>query len=146
LRRAGGAVWFDPSIRSVYFARPSLSALARQYFRYGFWKSRMLARHPGSLRWRQTVAPFLVLLTAVLLGLSLAAPEARFLLALEWAGYGAVLLLCGLERALRRRDGRLVWGLPAALATIHWTWGVGFWWGILTGGGRSVRDQQSSAG
>ncbi|MBM2842327.1 MAG: hypothetical protein HW404_164 [Anaerolineales bacterium] len=146
LRRAGGVVWFDPTIRSVYFARPTFPALGRQYFRYGFWKGRMLRRYPESLRWRQAMAPILVLLSAVLAGLSLWLPAARLLLALEWVGYGAVLFICGGERAFRRRDIYLAWGLPAALATIHWTWGAGFWWGILTGWGRSLRDRQFSSG
>ncbi|MFQ5944209.1 MAG: glycosyltransferase family 2 protein, partial [Anaerolineales bacterium] len=53
IRQAGGVVWFDPSIRSQYFARSSLSALARQYARYGFWKARMVVRHPQSVRLRQ---------------------------------------------------------------------------------------------
>ena len=50
LRQAGGMIWLDPSIRCVYFARPTLSALARQYWRYGFWKAHMLTRYPRSLR------------------------------------------------------------------------------------------------
>jgi glycosyltransferase involved in cell wall biosynthesis len=145
LRRAGGVVWFDPRIRSVYFARPSLPALARQYFRYGFWKGRMLLSHPESLRWRQAAAPVLALSSFALAVLSLWVPPAALLLALEWGGYAAVLLVCGVERAVRRRHWHLVWGLPAALATIHWTWGAGFWWGILTGWTRSLGDRQSSS-
>jgi cellulose synthase/poly-beta-1,6-N-acetylglucosamine synthase-like glycosyltransferase len=145
LRRAGGVVWFDPAIRSVYFARPTLRAVGSQYFRYGFWKGRMLLRYPESLRWRQAAAPALVFLSAALAGLSLWLPAARLLLALEWVGYALVLLICGVERAFRRRNLDLAWGLPAALATIHWIWGVGFWWGILTGWGRSLGDRQSSS-
>jgi glycosyltransferase involved in cell wall biosynthesis len=146
LRRAGGVVWFDPRIRSVYFARRNLPALARQYFRYGFWKGRMLLRYPESLRWRQAAAPALVLTSLTLAVLSLWVPPAAPLVALEWVVYAAVLLVCGVERAVRRNDVHLVWGLPAALATIHWTWGAGFWWGILTGWARSLRDRQSSSG
>ena len=41
IRQQGGTVWLDPAIRSVYFARPKLSALARQYWRYGYWKLRI---------------------------------------------------------------------------------------------------------
>ncbi|OGO47014.1 MAG: hypothetical protein A2W34_08460 [Chloroflexi bacterium RBG_16_64_32] len=146
LRRAGGVVWFDPRIRSVYFARPTFRALGHQYFRYGFWKGRMLLRYPESLRWRQAIAPILVLLSAVLAGLSIWLPLARLLLALEWGTYAAALFISGVERAIRRRDVHLLWGLPAALVTIHWTWGAGFWWGILTGLARSARDRQSSSG
>jgi len=55
IRKTGGKVWLDPSIRSVYFARGSLPGLAKQYFRYGFWKWRMLQRYPDTLRWRQAL-------------------------------------------------------------------------------------------
>ena len=37
-----------------------MASLARQYARYGFWKVRTLREHPGSLRWRQLVAPAFV--------------------------------------------------------------------------------------
>jgi len=135
LRLAGGTVWFDPSIRSTYFARPTFAALCRQYLRYGTWKARMLRRHPGSLRWRQMVAPLFVALTGALALLSIWFPLGRTLLALQWSAYVVALALSGIERAIRRRDPHLVWGLPAALLVIHMTWGGGFWWGLLTGFG-----------
>ncbi len=37
---------------------PLLSALVRQYFRYGFWKGKMLQRYPDTIRWRQLLTPF----------------------------------------------------------------------------------------
>src|SRR5512136_1928070 len=61
IRRSGGRIWLDPAIRSVYFARPTLAKLAVQYFRYGFWKWRMLRRYPETLRWRQALPPLFVL-------------------------------------------------------------------------------------
>jgi hypothetical protein len=132
LRRAGGVVWFDPSIRSAYFARPDFTALGRQYLRYGTWKARMLRRYPASLRWRQTAAPLFVALTAVAAALSIWFPLGRALLALQWGAYAVALALSGVERAIRRRDPHLVWGLPAAFLVIHMAWGGGFWWGLLT--------------
>ena len=61
IRKQGGTIWLDPAIRSVYFARSNLGELARQYWRYGFWKSRMLRRYPETLRWRQALPPLFVL-------------------------------------------------------------------------------------
>ena len=45
--------------RSVRCIMPGriMAALARQYWRYGFWKARMLRRYPGTLRWRQALPP-----------------------------------------------------------------------------------------
>ncbi|MEJ2606517.1 MAG: glycosyltransferase family 2 protein [Anaerolineales bacterium] len=50
LKQAGGVVFFDPAIRSIYYARPDLISLGKQYARYGYWKARMLIRFPSSLR------------------------------------------------------------------------------------------------
>lgn len=125
VREAGGRVWLDPSIRSVYLARPSLSALARQYWRYGYWKARMIVRYPHTLRWRQ-LSPLLVLSFLTLLLLAPWLPLARWLLALETSIYGLGLLLAGIQVAWRRRDLTMVLSVPLAIATMHFSWGAAF--------------------
>jgi hypothetical protein len=133
LRRAGGKVWFDPSIRSTYFARRTLSELWRQYSRYGYWKARMLVRYPRSLRWRQALPPLFVLLTAAELTLGVVWTAAWWLLGIQWTAYAAILLLAGILDAGRSRDASLSVGLPAAWGTMHVAWGASFWWGIVGG-------------
>ncbi len=83
LRQQGGRVWLDPRIRSTYFARPDLKALSKQYWRYGYWKWRMLRRYPKTLRWRQGLPPVFVLSMAALLVLAPFWDLARILLAVE---------------------------------------------------------------
>ncbi len=128
IRQHGGVIWLDPAIRSIYIARPTLRALAQQYWRYGFWKFRMLLRHPQTLRWRQAAPPLFV---ASLLGLStgalLAAP-ARVALAMAFVAYSGTLTGAGIHAAVVRRDPGLAAGLPLAIATIHLSWGSGFLW------------------
>jgi succinoglycan biosynthesis protein ExoA len=133
IRRAGGRIWLDPAIRSVYLARPTLKALARQYFRYGFWKWRMLRRYPDSLRWRQGLPPLFVLslLGGALLAVFL--PLFRYLLAGEILIYAAALLAAGLHSAWQRRKVSLITGLPAAIAVMHLAWGMGFLWSMIKG-------------
>ena len=79
LRARGETVWFDPALRATYRPRGSLGALARQYFAYGWWKRVVLARHPGSARWRQRAAPALVagLAGSAALGAAAGAPALR---------------------------------------------------------------------
>jgi glycosyltransferase involved in cell wall biosynthesis len=132
LRQAGGKIWFDPSIRSIYFARATLGDLARQYARYGYWKARMLRRYPGTLRWRQALPPAFVLATVVLAAAAAWLPLARWLLGLQWAIYAGGLLAAGVEQACQRRDPALAAGMPLALAVMHLAWGSAFWWGWLT--------------
>jgi Glycosyltransferases, probably involved in cell wall biogenesis len=128
IRQHSGVIWLDPAIRSVYIARPTLRALARQYWRYGFWKLRMLTQYPATLRWRQAIPPLFV---AGLLGLAISAPGvtlARLALAVVIALYGGALGAAGVHAAMKRRDPGLVAGLPLAMATMHLSWGGGFLW------------------
>jgi succinoglycan biosynthesis protein ExoA len=132
VRQSGGVVWLEPSIRSVYFARSTFSALARQYWRYGFWKWRMLARYPSTLRWRQALPPLFV---AVLLGLgvlSLWFVLARILIAVQITLYLTTLIFVGLISAVKKQKFTLIFGLPPAIATMHVSWGSGFLWSMVT--------------
>ena len=126
VREAGGIVWLDPAIRSVYFARPNLAALARQYFRYGFWKYRMLKRYPGTLRWRQALPPVFLLSLIVLALFSIFWSQARMGLVVEAGLYTSILLVAGLRLAQQRKDARYIIGIPLAIAAMHLTWGIGF--------------------
>ncbi len=131
LRQAGGKIWMDPLIRSTYFARPTLAALARQYGRYGYWKAQMLRRYPHTLRWRQALPPVFV---ASLLVLGIAAiwlPLARLLLATELLLYGLIMLSVGLQAALRRHRLTLLISVPLAIACMHIAWGGSLLWGLI---------------
>lgn len=144
LRQAGGRIWFDPAIRSIYFARSTLGGLARQYARYGFWKARMLRRYPRTLRWRQALPPAFVLAA---IGLLVSVPWLRAslcLLGLQWALYAGVILTAGVAQARLRRDAALAAGLPLALAVMHLAWGGAFWWGWLTSFRRGASESRGT--
>jgi glycosyltransferase involved in cell wall biosynthesis len=131
IRKEGGVVWFDPSIRSIYFARPDLRALARQYWRYGFWKVRMLRRYPDTLRWRQALPPIFVLSTVILAALAFPFSLARLLLAVQLGAYFIITTIAGLLESIRRKDMGLILGFPLAIWTMHFSWGAGFLWNVL---------------
>jgi glycosyltransferase involved in cell wall biosynthesis len=130
VRQSGGKIWLDPRIRSVYFARPNLPALARQYWRYGYWKGQMLRRNPGSLRWRQAVPPLFVAALVLLAVLGLFWSPARLLLALQAGMYALTLLGAGLASAVQKRDPGLLVGLPLAMAVMHTVWGTALLWSL----------------
>lgn len=132
LRKSGGKIWLDPSIRSIYFSRSTLMELVRQYWRYGFWKWRMLRRYPDTLRWRQALPPLFVLSLIVLLALSIFFPFAVNLLAVELLLYFSIMILAGVRAALGQRKAYLILGLPLAIFAMHISWGSGFLWSILT--------------
>ena len=132
VRKSGGIVWLDPSIRSVYFARASLIELARQYWRYGFWKWRMLRRYPETLRWRQALPPTFVLGLIMLAVLSPFFGLARLTFLFAIGLYVLVLLFAGIYVAMKHRKFFLLLGLPLAIATMHLAWGSGFLWSMLS--------------
>ncbi len=125
VRKSGGKIWLDPRIRATYIPRSTLSELASQYWRYGYWKLRMLLRYPETLRWRQ-VSGFFVLSWLVLGCLSIWFEFARWLLLAEAAIYLGALLAAGLSAAWKKQDLGLMLGLPLAIATMHFSWGSGF--------------------
>jgi glycosyltransferase involved in cell wall biosynthesis len=131
IRQNGGRVWLDPEIVTVYYARSTLRELARQYWRYGYWKFRMLRRYPETLRWRQALPPLFV---SSLVGLASFTwwPPAGWLLGIELALYVTVLLLAGLLSAMHHRKLFLILGLPLAIASMHLAWGGGFLWSMIT--------------
>jgi glycosyltransferase involved in cell wall biosynthesis len=119
------------TIQSVYFARSTLKELARQYWRYGYWKAQMLRRYPKTLRWRQLIPPAFVLTLVSLALLSFAWYLARWLLAIIVLLYALVLFLLGIQMSFKHKDISLIIGVPMAIATIHFSWGTALLWGML---------------
>ena len=134
IRKAGGRIWLDPSIRSTYFARSSLAELMRQYWRYGLWKWRMLRRYANTLRWRQALPPLFVSSIIVLAIITLFNPLFGLILLSELFIYFFILTIAGLQVGLQKRNPYLLLGLPMAISVMHISWGGGFLWSILTTG------------
>lgn len=133
IRQAGGRIWLDPAIRSVYIARATFTSLAKQYFRYGFWKWRMLRRYPGTLRWRQALPPLFVLSLVVTGMLGFFLPLFWVLLLGVVILYGAILVAVAILAAFKRRQPYLAPGLPLAISVMHISWGSGFIWSMIKG-------------
>jgi succinoglycan biosynthesis protein ExoA len=126
IRQSGGVVWLDPQIRSTYVARHSLPDLAKQYWRYGFWKLRMLLRYPKTLRWRQALPPVFVLSLMFLCVLSIFNSGFRIILGFETILYLIILVIAGTSVAIRKNEPLFAIGLLLAIVTMHIAWGSGF--------------------
>ncbi len=132
IRQAGGRVWLDPAIRSIYYARPDLASLARQYARYGYWKLWMLRRYPKTLRPRQSIPPLFVLSLLVLPLLTLAFHWARSVLWAEMVSYAALLIVAAATQVIEHKQNSLIVGIPLAMITMHIAWGAAFLWSLIT--------------
>ena len=132
VRQRGLRVVLDPAMRCVYYARPTVKTVARQYGRYGWWKARMLMHHPASLRWRQLLPVLLVpVLLVGLLGVILDGSGQWWMLA---ATYPAFILAGAVHAAVTRRKWAAVPWLAATFVTMHVMWSAAFWASLAAAG------------
>ena len=127
IRALGGRIRLDPSIRSTYIGRQTLGALFRQYQGYGYWKVALAATRPGAIRLRHLVPAALVaaFAGAVVVSLLRWRPAVLVLTAAYVGGLAAVGLTTRLPLPSRL-------AMIAALASMHWGYGLGSWAAILT--------------
>jgi succinoglycan biosynthesis protein ExoA len=137
IRLAGGVIWFQPALRVTYRPRASVRMLTTQYFHYGRWRRVVARQHAGTINPRYLAPPAAVLVMA--LGVLAGVAGVAGLLA-GAAGIWPAILACGFVvpalyaagvtgvalMAARRLRLRVAARLPAALATMHIAWGVGF--------------------
>ena len=120
LRQAGGIIWFDPDLVVTYRPRPNLRALTKQYFEYGRWRRVVIRSHKGTVNFRYLAPPAAVVLSilSIVLGATLNSifylPFALYLLGILVGSF------------MIGKNVREKIALPAILATMHFSWGIGF--------------------
>ncbi|WBL37367.1 glycosyltransferase family 2 protein [Tepidiforma flava] len=128
LIEAGGKIWLDPAIRSSYYPRRTLRALARQYREYGAAKGTLFVRG-RPLRARHFAPAAMVAGGPALWLLGRVSKPARLALrglALAYVGLGGFAAY----RAAQRHGANPALTF-AAMATMHVSYGAGFlegWW------------------
>lgn len=129
LTKSGGRILCDPKIKSHYYSRSTVSSLWKQYYQYGYWKVRVLQKHPRQMRSRQFIPPLFVLslftsiifaIIPILRSLSLVPSLIYFLANLTasaWISY--------------RKGWRYFILLPIVFAILHISYGLGFLVGLV---------------
>lgn len=140
--QSGGRIWLDPKIRSQYFARSTLSELAKQYWRYGYWKWKMLRRYPKTLRWRQALPPLFVLSLIFSMIVSIFYHQFWFIPAGELFIYFSILITVGFQSSIRLKKWGIFFGIPAAIFIMHFSWGLGLLWSIIKGNSLIISDSK----
>lgn len=116
LIQAGHQVWFDPRLEVIYRPRGSWQSLAKQFLKTGVWRGALTRSNPGDSSARYWVPPFLVVSLIFVLPL--------------WIYLGAIAVVAASAKDLDQ--GSRLW-LMAVLPTMHLSWGVGFWLGLIRG-------------
>ncbi|HYK42554.1 MAG TPA: glycosyltransferase family 2 protein [Thermoanaerobaculia bacterium] len=130
LRENGGRVLLSPGIRSRYYNRATPRALWRQYFQYGFWKVRVLQKHPAQMQLRQFIPPAFVVGLSTVAAAALFSLTSRLLLAGVVAIYALAAGLAALV-AVGNSEWRLAGRVGLAFAMLHLAYGSGFLWGLI---------------
>ena len=122
LRHTGGKIFQSLSIQVQYHVRNSYRKLFRQFLQYGYWKVRVVRKHPGQASMRHFVPAAFVL--ALLVG-AVIAPW--------WAAGLLGVYLLAVAGASLAQDIKLWPGLVWAIVLMHIGYGVGFLLGWLPG-------------
>lgn len=130
LRSMGGKLLLTPDVTSRYFSRSSLASLWRQYYQYGFYKVRVMQKHPAQMQWRQFIPPLFVAGLVVLLLGSIFSSWFRILFAV-YAGVYLLLNLAASLRAAQQNGWRHLVLLPLVYLILHTSYGAGFWSGMI---------------
>jgi len=137
VRKAGHKVLVSPRIRVSYYVRSSLSGLAKQMFRYGFWRRATQLKHPDLVPWRILVPPlFVVALCASALALVLRNPLG-LVVPLAYLAFCAAALF---EAYTRLRSSRALLA-PVVLSVMHVSYGVGYLFGLFGLRGSTFRSE-----
>ncbi|MEN4100807.1 MAG: glycosyltransferase [Anaerolineaceae bacterium] len=153
LRAAGGKILLSPKIISEYTVRASSSALWRQYFQYGFWKVRVLQKHPGQMSLRQFVPPAFVLslIASILFALTSFLHPSLIVLLLPAPYFLLLSLFIPLSYLLANLTASLwtvitkdhtvhntpfskvytIFLLSVVFSILHLSYGLGFWAGLV---------------
>ena len=130
LRKLGVKILLAEEVRSRYFSRSTLRSLWRQYFQYGYWKVRVMQKHPRQMRLRQFGPPLFVAVLLTFLILLPLFPVAGYLAGLFAGGY-AVAVLGASVLLVRNEKWELLPPLPIAFTILHLAYGAGFLVGLV---------------
>ncbi len=127
LTAGGGRIVLDPTIRSVYFPRDGIRGLGRQYHNYGIGKASTLRKHQRLPTLRPLAPAAMVALAAT--GAVFGSGGTRIAVPIAHASFCARAAW-----AASRTPGVIPHQAGAAIAVMHWCYGLGF----LRGLGRAL--------
>lgn len=130
IRETGGLLLLADDVRSKYYTRGNFKNLWKQYFQYGYWKVRVMQKHPRQMKVRQFIPP--VFITALILSI-VSFP----LFSWGWMPFafvGGSYLLANLTVSFitaARKGWKYMPLLPPTFAILHVGYGLGFLVGLV---------------
>ncbi len=134
IRDRGGRILCLPEMSAKYIPRDSLTALARQYWRYGEYRAKTSGAHPESMRRSHLLAPSLALsMAAAVLPVGRLRRPGRVATGLWCAAVVGVATVEARRADTSELDATTVdvAALPAVFGAMHLAWGFGFLFGCV---------------
>ena len=133
IKATGGLVWFSPELTVTYWPRGRFEKLIKQFWSTGVWRGDLTRRNFAAASKRYFAPPVMVAVVAA--GLAVAA-FGQVLGILPLAGYLAAVAALAVTAANLSLKARVA--LLVVLPSIHFSWGAGFWFGLLRGAAKTV--------
>jgi hypothetical protein len=116
-----------------------------QYYQYGFWKVRVMQKHPGQMQARQFVPALFVSGWAILVAGAAFATPARYLLAGAAILYLSASAVAAVSVA-RKKAPHLAPLVMLSCGVLHFAYGAGFLAGLIRFRGRWRKQALSPVG
>ena len=130
LRKMGFKLLLASDVRSRYHSRATVQKMISQFAQYGFWKVRVLQKHPRQMSLRHFIPSVFVISLLVSLIATLFTPLGLSFLGAVFGSHLLLNLLFSLSAA--SREGiRFLPLLPFVFLAIHVSYGVGMLIGLL---------------
>lgn len=129
IMKSGGKILLSPKIKSHYFPRESLKELWRQYFKYGYFKLKVMQKHKIKISFRHFIPSCFVATLFISVLLTFYKSLFAYLFYLVTSSYIAISFLFSLKIVLDKGI-RYLPILPIVFATLHLSYGIGFLKGI----------------
>lgn len=129
---SGGKIYMNPEITSYYYPRSSLRDLWSQYFQFGFWKTMIIKKYKKLLYGGNLIPPFFVLILLASCLTAIFDRRALYAVFSLLGSYGLFLVYFGYRAAVQSDEKSThIFGIIPALATIHFSFGLGFLKGVV---------------
>ena len=139
LLNAGYLLFRTDAVTVKMAKRKSFRSWAKMGFRYGFWRTKLLKKHPSRVSLREFLPWFGLLLTITLYCANQGLWYVPSLL------YLIVLGIEGARFSIQKRNLVMVIGVPIAIVLMHTFFSIGLAYGIF-GRRRSFNDRQANIG
>ena len=128
LRKSGFELYRDPMTTVAMHKRATIGQWWLMGHRYGFWRTKLLLRHPSRMKWQEFLPWVGAMLTTLLLLLGSSVWWTPVVV------YGIALFLGGLHQMVVQRSVSAVLGVPLCLLMLHTSFSIGLVDGLIRKG------------